>query len=270
MSNNILIAEQNDCDVALVDGAKVFRYKDGDGNIQTVDIAGITDGTSLFENNQNIDVDWEVDLPNLTNATNMFKDSSIISWRTEVYKSYYNESMFQDCKNLSSVNFGTLHATVKNPIFNNTFNGCTNLSSFKISVLVSGRVSNVYFNGMFDGCNKLKTVSIDAKGSSTSGFELNFTNMFKNCTQLENIVLNINLFLRATSVTAAGMFDGCLLGPEQLQQILDWPYHPFRALTDITIGVDSTKVTQSDIDNGWNSKFSAKNWNVTWQLNTPE
>lgn len=100
MSNNILIAEQEECDVALVNGAKAFQYKDSDGNIQTVDLTSIKDATSLFENNQNIGVDWEVDLPLVNKAPNMFKGSNIKSFAAKLPNNTNSTYMFDGCENL--------------------------------------------------------------------------------------------------------------------------------------------------------------------------
>lgn len=95
--------------------------------------------------------------------------------------------------------------------------------------------------------------------------------MFKNCKSLKSVNLNLTTVNKNISPQCTGMFSGCLLGPEQLQQILDWKWTPsFSTHYPITIGVDSTKVSQEDIDNYWHEAIIYKGFNPTWELNTPE
>lgn len=168
--NNILIAKQEECDVALIDGTKVFRYKDGDGNIQSVDIASITNGTSLFENNQNIDVNWEIDLPTLTNATNMFKGSNIKSFTNAIPQNTISASMFANCENLEYVATDIpVNLTRTSPVktydvaLSNSFNGCTSLKEVKLKKPndLSAGITNFNGSSLFAGCTNLESVDID-------------------------------------------------------------------------------------------------------------
>lgn len=275
--NNILIASQNGCDLVLGTEGAVLHYKDAEGADQELNIADITDGSSLFLDNANINVDWETDMPNLTKSTTMFSGSSVKSFAAGCPLNTTAASMFKNCQELEHVKADVpLGKTVTKPvmsttvIMSNMFVGCSSLKSVNLKKLdttpaLSGTIV-LYAENMFADCTKLESAEIDywQKTYLTTG---NFTDMFKNCKSLKNI----NLHFRATGdgnpPVFTGMFSGCVLGPEQLQQILDWGWYP-KSTRDITIGVDSTKVTQSDIDNNWNSKFLAKNWNVTWELNT--
>lgn len=280
MNDDILIAEQEECDVALVDGTKVFRYKDGDGNIQTVDMASVTDGTSLFENNQNIGVDWEVDLPTLTNATNMFKGSNIKSFAAKLPSNTNSSYMFDGCENLEYISMDIPILEQSKPIKTyyvklvESFNGCTSLKKVKLKKPDDlSLAAPTYFGGssLFADCTNLESVDIDfrvVKGALVT----TFTDMFKNCKSLKSVNLNLSMVNRMSSPQCTGMFSGCLLGPEQLQQILywKWPSTMYASRSPITIGVDSTKVSQEDIDNYWNIEIGYKGFTITWELNTPE
>lgn len=136
MSNNILIAEQEKCDVALVNSAKVFQYKDSDGNIQTVDLTSITDATSLFENNQNIGVDWEVDLPLVSKARNMFKGSNIKSFAAKLPSNTDSMYMFDGCENLEYIDINAPFLIMQRQQagigLSYSFNECISLKECKI------------------------------------------------------------------------------------------------------------------------------------------
>lgn len=118
----------------------------------------------------------------------------------------------------------------------------------------------------------METVDINYHVPSTCSIAYNFTNAFKNCKSLKSINLNLSVQNRTVAALCDGMFSGCLLGPEQLQQIANWNWIApnYMKAGDITIGVDSTKVSQEDIDNYWNEAISNKGFNITWELNTPE
>lgn len=104
--NNILIAQQGNCDVALVDSSKILHYKDADGNDQSLDIAdlvNLTDGTELFQDNLNLNVDWEISLPNLTNGSYMFAYcTELKSFSGDLSNLENGEEMFGSCESLTS------------------------------------------------------------------------------------------------------------------------------------------------------------------------
>ena len=275
MSNNILIAEQEECDVALVNGAKAFQYKDSDGNIQTVDLTSITNATSLFENNQNIGVDWEIDLSLLTSAGNMFKGSNIKSFKSDCSALLLGANMFNNCKELEHVEMLT-NPTAKGQMnLGYFFKDC---SSLKTVNLKRPNISNkntlmLNISGFFENCTSLESVTVEL-GSHTSANFLNpsLKDMFKNCKSLKTINLSLTPIVKTTP-DATGMFSGCLLGPEQLQQIVNWRWTndgTYTITNNITIGVDSTKVSQEDIDNYWHSAILNKGFKATWEFNTPE
>ena len=96
--NNIILASQAGCDLVLITeeggdfpvGSKVFYYDDNNGVRQGFNITKAKSGNNVFENNQNIAVDWEVDLPLLEKSVSMFADSNIKSFYCNtVYAAYF-------------------------------------------------------------------------------------------------------------------------------------------------------------------------------------
>lgn len=125
---------------------------------------------------------------------------------------------------------------------------------------------------LFEGCTNLETVDINYHVPSTCSIAYNFTNAFKNCKSLKSVNLNLSAVPKSIPPVCDGMFSGCLLGPEQLLQIANCGLIPptHVKMASITIGVDSTKVSQEDIDSYWNVVMSEKGFSVMWEFNTPE
>lgn len=101
MNDDILIAKQGNCDVALVDSSKILHYKNKSGNDQSLDIAdlvNLTDGTGLFDGNKNLNIDWEISLPNLTNGDDMFQGcTSLTSFSGDIPSLTNGDNMFYNC-----------------------------------------------------------------------------------------------------------------------------------------------------------------------------
>lgn len=126
--------------------------------------------------------------------------------------------------------------------------------------------------GIFEGCTNLETADINYHIPSTASIAYDFTGAFKNCKSLKSINLNLSVQNRTVAALCDGMFSGCLLGPEQLQQIANWNWIAPNYMKSgvITIGVDSTKVSQEDIDSYWDAAIRYKGFSINWELNTPE
>lgn len=145
--NNILIAQQGNCDVALVDGSKILHYKDASGNDQSLDFVDLTDGTNLFKNNKNLNVDWDISLPNLTTGDSMFSScKSLTSFSGELPELTNGYYMFSGCTGLTSFNAGTEGLKSLSDGLS-MFYQCTNLTSFNVPLpnLTTG-------DSMFAGC----------------------------------------------------------------------------------------------------------------------
>lgn len=168
--NNILIAQQGNCDVALVNGTKILHYKDKNGNDRSINLANLADGTGLFNSNTNLNVDWEIPLPNLTNGTNMFfKCSSLLSFSGNLSKLTNGYTMFAGA--------GISSWTVELPNLTNGYNmfrNCSKLTSWNADL---PKLSNGDY--MFSGCKLDKAgvhriaESIPVKpDDATSGYRL--------------------------------------------------------------------------------------------------
>lgn len=154
------------------------------------------------------------------------------------------------------------------------FEGCTGLTTWTIvlSSLTDG-------TRMFKGSGLKGAVGkpmLDKVTNGTSMFEgctgitgcvatlINLedgTNMFKGCNLREASVSLQNL------VTAPGMFSGCQLGVQTMISLINRT----KTWTDggtheITIGVNSTAVTQAQQDSA-NTTLTNKGWTVTWERN---
>lgn len=74
-------------------------------------------------------------------------------------------------------------------------------------------------------------------------------------------------------VDAKEMFKGCKLSKASVENIIDvirdWSDEPACCIQDhtITIGVDATEVSISDINNVYMPELTAKAWTVTWERN---
>ena len=160
----------------------------------------------------------------------MFQNSGIkiidIShFKTE--KAYKMENLFNGCRQLTSVNFGTID--LSNVItFSGMFQNCESLTSLNISFFNTKSV--IKFDTMFNGCIKLTSIDVSSFDTSkainmhamfcncNSLTSLNITNfdtsnvqnmmkMFKNCNSLTT--LNLQNFDTSEVTTMQSMFEGC-------------------------------------------------------------
>ena len=65
---------------------------------------------------------------------------------------------------------------------------------------------------------------------------------------------------------ASGMFSGCKLDKDSVQNIVDTIPTYTSGSHAITIGYDSTEITQEDED-AFDTTLANKGWTVTWQPN---
>ena len=257
--NNIILASQAGCDLVLITeeggdfpvGSKVFYYDDTDGVRQGFDITNSSDGSNIFENNQNIAVNWEVDLPLNFTWRYMFSGSAIKSLtQVNMPRQTGNASgIFKNCKTLKKI-------------------------SMKISIPKPGGSyqSSCIIAEICNGCNELESAEIEIDGTPALGIMA--TSAFENCTNLTNLVLNIpSDFLKNTNICrTTDMFKGCRLNSKLLRQLLDSLPIPGSRISsaDITIGYDSASVDPNvdkpeGSESTWAEAFAAKKWTVTWE-----
>lgn len=151
------------------------------------------------------------------------------------------------------------------------FNGCTLLETVDFD---APSLTNGFF--MFYNCPVLETVE-GAYDSLTSAVEMfmycpsltsvyvetpvlqNGNGMYYDCTSLTHVVMDYQ------SLTSGDiMFHHCKLDKESLQLIVS-DINTVNA-GNITIGIDSTKITQEE-QNAANAILAGKGWTVTWQRN---
>lgn len=110
------------------------------------------------------------------NMNNMFRESGLTTITMpgsefQTRNDSLMESMFQDCKSLTSVSFGTAdnHMDVtKAKIMTNMFKGCTALETLDVSTF--GELTNIVnMDGFVEGCKALKTLVIDNLDNSRIG-----------------------------------------------------------------------------------------------------
>lgn len=264
--NNIILASQAGCDLVLITeeggdfpvGSKVFYYDDNDGVRKSFDITKAKSANNVFENNQNIAVDWEADLPLLEKSASMFAGSNI--------KSFYYKSVYIPYFALAS----------------NMFNGCNQLKKIKELLLRCSKpgdfshLTTISINNICKGCNNLEYVKISCHCEGTA---LGLSGAFEGCVSL----IDLNLYIRisnAARITATDMFKDCKLNSKLLQQLFD-SLPTTKNATPITIGYDPELVDPNvDKPEGseltWAEAFAEKKWTVTWEAyvepveNTPK
>lgn len=162
-------------------------------------------------------------------------------------------NMFKNCKNLTSVKFGTMDTSTMTQIYG-MFSGCENLSS--IVGFENIDTSNVlYMDDLFNGCKSL--TSINLSNFSTSNVTY-FSGMFKDCTKLSS--LDLSNFNTASAEHMKEMFMGCTnLGEIKFPNLT---INSGCEINDMFSGLDS--LYKLDISNGNISSFDS---NLT-KLNT--
>ena len=286
MNNNILIAQQGNCDVALIDGSKVFHYKDKSGNDQSLDLANLTDGTGLFTGNANLNVDWDASLPNLTNGGNMFYGSNLASFSgelprlTKAFKSpsgfdmSYN-GMFQNCTTLTSFSSDLPNLSDGS----NMFNGCTGLTSFSGELPnLSKAGGNFSLGGMFQSCTSLTSWTVELPNLSDGSY------MFSGCTgltswtaDLPNLSYGDSMFENCSNLTSwtvelpnlesgSGMFSGCKLDKDSVHCIAE-SIPAISSDRELTLGIDASLQNDADVAADLATIETTKNWNLTTEWN---
>ena len=85
--------------------------------------------------------------------------------------------------------------------------------------------------------------------------------MFNGCTNLTEWTVDLPSGLS----DASWMFDGCKLNKASVQKIAD-SIPTVSGTHRITIGIDSTQITQAEQD-AFNTTIVNKGWTVTWERN---
>ncbi len=98
-------------------------------------------------------------------------------------KTKYMDSMFENCKFLSSLNLSYFDTPALESM-QLIFFGCSSLTSVEISSFKTSKVTNMF--GAFSGCTSL--TSLDLSHFNTAALE-EMDNMFENCSALEQIAL---------------------------------------------------------------------------------
>lgn len=87
--------------------------------------------------------------------------------------------------------------------------------------------------------------------------------MFYDCTSLREFNVDMPPALTAAYHT----FHGCKLNKASVQRIVDTiPTYTDGKARGITIGIDSTQITQAEQD-AFNTTIVGKGWTTTWQRN---
>lgn len=148
---------------------------------------GVTNTAFMFYNCQN--------LPAVT-----FKNfAAMLDF--DASKVIYMQGMFQGCKNLQSIDFGTKFVTSNVQDMSNMFHGCSNLTTLDLSVFNTGNVQNM--TQMFNLCTKLNTLKI--QNFNTANVK-SMQGMFANCTSL--LYLNLAHFNTTNVLDMSYMFQG--------------------------------------------------------------
>ena len=111
------------------------------------------------------------------------------------------ESMFENCQNLKTVNFGGID-------FSNIvsaksmFRNCSKLEGINLESLNSNNIES--FESMFENCEELININLNTIKTQKSK---SFKQMFKGCKQLNS--LNLSSFNTGLAEDMSGMFDGC-------------------------------------------------------------
>lgn len=199
------------------------------GNVQEEELYAII---GMFEGCSNL-TEWTVALPDtLQDAT----------------------CMFRNCSGLTS--FSTPSGALPNSIryASNMFSLCFALTSWNVEL------SNVlqYTDSMFGYCSSLTSFSTPSRTLPNS--ITNASYMFNDCSNLTSF----NAALPNSLSEADFMFYGCKLNKASVQNIVDTIPTWTSGTHMITIGVDSTKITQAE-QNAFNTTLVGKGWRVTWQ-----
>lgn len=276
--NDILLASQNGCELVLTTdgdfppGSKVLYCGD-----KTYDLTNVADGTNMFKNDTNLNVDFDVDLPSLTDSNSMFFGcANLISFSGSIPNLTNGRSMFSNCSNLASWTVELPKLTVAGYMFDN----CTELTMWNVGL---PKLEDGYY--MFRNCSKLTSFTAELP-SLTNG-----DNMFYNCTGLTSFSADLpsltnssSMFLNCTSLTsfsgdlsslttATSMFQSCILDEASVLRILNSiPAHTSGThrlhLGKRTNYLDSTEIAallNTTTPIGANTNYSYKGWKIIVQ-----
>lgn len=191
------------------------------------DLSSLTKGNYMFQRCRL--TSWDIDLPSLTSAEMMFYGSGLISFKGDLARLTSHYSMFTDCALLT------------------TFEG-------DLSSLTDG-------GGMFETCPSLTSFKGDLSGLTYGTYMFygtKLTNFDSNLSSLQN---------------ASDMFKDCKLSKASVERVVntifDWSGGSCccEMNHNITIGVDATEVTISDINNVYTPALVAKGWTPEWERN---
>lgn len=161
-------------------------------SLDSLDTSSLTNASGLFSGASQLRSIPELDLGNVLNTDNMFRScSNLISIpQLNLSKSGCLNSMFQGCTNLTRVNI--IPPAAQNTSYENMFNGCVNLLEMPVinfaTLFVPGTYSSCRnVTGMFDNCRSLTYATL-GKAYISSRYGCTFTNMFRNCTNLQDFV----------------------------------------------------------------------------------
>ena len=82
--------------------------------------------------------------------------------------------------------------------------------------------------------------------------------MFNGCTSLRHCVVDLSRLTKYSAYAASSMFRGCKLDKASVESIVGTLPTP-STVRDITIGYDSTEITQEEED-AYNTTLVGKNW----------
>ena len=186
-------------------------------DLNNFDTSQVTDMSSMFEDCRNLpSLDLSsVDTTQVTNMNSMFRNcisiTSLDLSNFDTNKATDMYAMFSSCTGLVSLNLnGWNTENVTNMV--SMFYYCENLTSLDVSsfntnkVLDMGYTSSDYSShGMFERCSKLEKIIF---GDHWNCREVtNFENMFKDCTTLVN--LDLNMFNPTSAINMSNMFYNC-------------------------------------------------------------
>lgn len=161
-------------------------------SLDSLDTSSLTNTSGLFSGASQLRSIPELDLGNVLNTANMFRScANLISVpQLNLSKSTCLNSMFQWCTNLTRVNI--IPPAARNTSYENMFNGCVNLLEMPTINFATLYVPGTYSScrnvtGMFDNCRSLTYASL-GRAYISSRYGCSFTNMFRNCTNLQDFV----------------------------------------------------------------------------------
>lgn len=234
----------------------------------TINLPDTVDGTNMFADSTSLGNE-KVFAPVLENGTSMFRESSITSFEGDLPALTGGGNMFKYCNGLTSFE-GDMPSLTNG---NTMFRGCTSLTSFNgdLSELTTAQF-------MFFDCSNLTSWDVDLPKLTEGSWT------FQNCSNLTSwrgdlhkLTAGTNMFNGCGNLTSfdcdlsalgggGGMFSGCKLDLASVNRIANsLPRHTF-GVHDITIGVDSTQVTEEQQDAA-NAKMTSKGWAVEWERN---